>query len=65
MSEIIGSLIRKLLTAAGGWLMAKGWVTDAQWADIVTAAVGLALTIIPVVWSLVLKWLKARKAKDA
>lgn len=62
MSEIIGSLIRKLLTAAGGFLIAKGWVTDGQWADIVTAAIGLALTVIPVVWSLVLRWWKARQA---
>ena len=63
MSAIIGSLIRKGLVFVGGWLMAKGWVTDGQWADIVTALIGLALAIVPVVWSLVLKWWNARKAK--
>lgn len=65
MSEIIGSLVRKALTFLGGWLIAKGWITDGQWADIVTALIGLLLTIVPVVWSLIRRWLDSRKAKAA
>lgn len=64
MNELLGSLLRKALVFVGSWLIAKGWVTDAQWADILTALVGLLLTIVPVVWSAIRRWLFAR-AKTA
>lgn len=46
-SEQIKSLIRTLLTAAGTYTVAKGWLSS----ELANEAVGAVLTLTSVVWS--------------
>lgn len=50
--EEVGTLIRYLATALGGWLVQRGWVSDSE----VPMIVGAAMVIIPAAWG----WLKTR-----
>ncbi len=47
-SDQITGIIRAILAAAGGFVLAKGWVNAETWAWIT----GGALTIGPAIWSL-------------
>ena len=46
MNEL-GGVIRALLAFAGGYVVAKGYFTDADW----NALSGAIITAIPIVWS--------------
>lgn len=52
LKRIAQSAIRHGLTLLGGYLIAKGWVTEADWADAVLA---LAPVIVTAVWSFIEK----------
>jgi hypothetical protein len=45
---MIGGLVRHLMTAGGGFLVAKGYVDASMWAEIV----GAVVAIVGVAWSL-------------
>jgi hypothetical protein len=45
-SDQITSIIRAIMAALGGFILAKGWVSAETWAWIV----GGAATIVPAVW---------------
>lgn len=47
MNDQLTGILRALLSAAGGFVLAKGWVSAEMWAWIT----GGALTIGPAVWS--------------
>lgn len=54
--SIFSSLLRYGLTAVGGVLVGKGWVTEEQATDLV----GAALVVIPTVWGVI----KSRKNNE-
>lgn len=54
MKEIFTSLLRHLLTSAGGALVGKGILA----ASVIDETVGALLTLVGVVWSVVEKKLK-------
>jgi len=56
-SEQIQGIIRTVLAALGGFIVAKGWVSSEMWAWIV----GGAATIGPAIWS----WVSNRPAAIA
>jgi hypothetical protein len=49
--EQITGVVRHLLTAVGGILIAKGLIADAAWAELT----GASLTLFGVIWSVVSK----------
>jgi hypothetical protein len=51
MPDIIAGIIRHLLTAAGGALVAGGYLTSDQW----TTIAGALAIIVGVVWSVISK----------
>jgi hypothetical protein len=51
MPDIIAGIIRHLLTAAGGVLVAGGYLTSDQW----TTIAGALAIIVGVVWSVIAK----------
>lgn len=55
-SDQIAGIIRALLAAAGGFIVAKGFVDDATWATVS----GALVTVFTAVWSI---WAKAQTAK--
>lgn len=55
MNDMIASFIRHALTAAGGALVAGGYLTSDEWA---TIAGGLAV-LVGVVWSVISKRMSA------
>ena len=57
MKETILGIIRHILTFGGGIAVTDGYAT----ADEVTAGVGAAATLIGVIWSIVAKYLAAKK----
>jgi hypothetical protein len=56
-TEQITGLIRTILAALGGFIVAKGWVSSEMWAWIV----GGAATVGPAIWS----WISNRPAAIA
>ncbi len=56
-SDQIGGIIRAILAAIGGFILAKGWVNAETWAWIV----GGLTTVGPVIWS----WISNRPASIA
>lgn len=57
----VASLLRAGLTALGGWLVSKGYIT----ADHTPEIVGAGLTVVAVVWSLIQKANAHAALKDA
>jgi membrane protein DedA with SNARE-associated domain len=65
MSALIGSLIRKGLVFVGGWVVAKGWMTGDESGQVIEIVIGAIVALIPVAWSMLNRWLEARRAKKA
>lgn len=65
MSALIGSLIRKGLVFVGGWVVSHGWMTADESGKTIEIVVGAVVALIPVAWSMLNRWLAARKAKRA
>ena len=53
LQNIVGSVLRHLLTGVGGVLVAQGWVSDADWQKLLA---GTIVFVAGLIWSLVQKW---------
>jgi len=58
----VAAAVRHLLSSVLVWLIAKGFITEAQGEQIIAA---IALTIVTIAWSLINKYLLNRKIDTA